>query len=540
MNSGRARDEVGRAPSTPDTDEEGRTSALPPIQFAPSLLPPPPTLPPPPIVAKEAPALSRAGESQQEPGAATDAGDRPSRELDPSRSREGRPSRASTVPIERPPSGEKHSTREVDPHATFEVELARESLRGERFRAVQLLAISTILLFALVIMRGAYPEVFVSILHGHFDIAPVGLFLMAVAGLELVVLRSIRKHLERDERVSISQRYAQALIETSLPTAVVLYYAAVDGPVQALLMPTTFVYFVFILLSTLRLDFALCTFTGFVAAAEYAAVAILWGQSDTRLADTELTSLPHHLGKASILLVSGIAAGFVAQRLRRSFTRAIESIGERQRILGVFGQHVSPQVVERLVLGKTEVKSELRQVCVMFLDIRDFTAFSETKSPAEVVDYLNTLFASTIDAVTEHHGIVNKFLGDGFMAIFGAPIVEQESCTAAVSAALDIVARIEELVADGKIPPTRVGIGLHAGNAVVGNIGSAQRKEYTVIGDVVNVASRIEALNKQLGSSILASEEVWSACNRSDIEATPCDSIAIRGRKEQVRVWQLA
>jgi adenylate cyclase len=304
-------------------------------------------------------------------------------------------------------------------------------------------------------------------------------------------------------------------------------------------MPSTFVYFVFILLSTLRLDFGLCTFTGLVAAGEYAIIAIFWGAKDARV-DESLSSLPHHLGKAAILLVSGIAAGFVAQRLRRSFTRAIESVGERQRILGVFGQHVSPEVVERLVLGKTEVKSELRDVCVMFLDIRDFTSFAESRSPAEVVDYLNTVFESTIDAVTDNHGIINKFLGDGFMAIFGAPIAEGESCAAAVAAALEIVARLEALVAEGTIPPTRVGIGLHAGKAVVGNIGSAQRKEYTVIGDVVNVASRIETLNKELGSQVLASDEVWSAAGRSDVEAIARDSITIRGRAQPVRVWQLA
>src|SRR5690606_7392053 len=112
-------------------------------------------------------------------------------------------------------------------------------------------------------------------------------------------------------------------------------------------------------------------------------------------------------------------------------------------------------------------------VCVMFLDIRDFTAFSEDRSPADVVGYLNTLFESTIEAVMEHRGVVNKFLGDGFMAIFGAPIADSDSAAAAVSAALEIVERVEELVADGRIPPTKVGIGLHAGKAVVGNIGSA-------------------------------------------------------------------
>ncbi len=483
--------------SAVDADEL-RASAPPAVDFSPSILPPPPATVPPAPPAPETAPLAVA----------------PVRE-----------------PAKTPSAG--------DAHAAFELELAREILGAERFRAILLLAIPTVMLFTLLIVRGASPAVFVSLLHGQLDIAPVGLFLMGVAGFELVVLRSIREQRRRAARISLGRRYAQALVETSLPTVAVLYYAAVDGPVQALLMPSTFVYFVFILLSTLRLDFALCAFTGLVAAAEYAAVAVFWGQGDARFADSALATLPHHLGKASILLVSGVAAGFVAQRLRRSFSRAIESIGERQRILGVFGQHVSPEVVERLVTGKAEVKSELRRVCVMFLDIRNFTAFSESKSPEEVVEYLNTLFESTIDAVTDHHGIVNKFLGDGFMAIFGAPIEGQESCSAAVSAALGIVARIDQLVAEGKLPPTRVGIGLHAGDAVVGNIGSAQRKEYTVIGDVVNVASRIEALNKQLGSCVLASDEVWSACNRSDIEAIPRDSIEIRGRSQAVRVWQL-
>jgi len=455
-----------------------------------------------------------------------------------------RPSKipVSLVPPARPSQvGEAH----IDSREAFERLLVRDILAAERFRATLLVAIPSIALFALVVQGNANPEVVASFLHGRFDRTPVGFFLMVVAAFELYVLMWLRGLLARGDRPPLLRRYLHAFVETSLPTAVILYYASIDGANQALLMPSAFVYSIFILLSTLGLDFFLCFFTGLVAASEYAAIAIFWGGSgadDAHAMPAALTSFPHHLGKSLLLLVGGVAAGFVARRLQSGFTRAIESVAERARILSVFGQHVSPEVVERLVAAgdKADVKSEARSVCVMFLDIRNFTGFSENKSAAEVVDYLNAVFDSTIEAVVTRHGIVNKFLGDGFMAVFGAPIASSDACGAAVDASVDIVERVERLVESGKIPPTRVGIALHTGSAVVGNIGSAERKEYTVIGDVVNVASRIEALNKELGSQILVSDEAWVAAARPDVQATPHEEIAIRGRKKPIRVWQLA
>lgn len=419
----------------------------------------------------------------------------------------------------------------VDTREAFERRLVREILFAERFRALFLFAFATLLLFGLVVIGGAYPDTVAAILHGRFERAPVGFFLMATAGFELYVLVWIRRMLEKHERPRAVRRYAHAFVETSLPTAVILYYATNDGPTEAMLMPSAFVYSIFILLSTLGLDFFLCTFVGLVAAAEYAAIAFAWGALDARV-----------FGKSAVLFVSGVAAGFVARRLRSSFTSAIESVGERARILGVFGQHVSPEIVERLVAGRAEVKSEQRLVCVMFVDIRNFTSFAESHGANEVVDYLNTVFEPTVDAVVKRHGIVNKFLGDGLMAVFGAPTVEEDASGAAIGAALDIVKRLDAMVDSGKIPPTKVGIGLHTGQAVVGNIGSAHRKEYTVIGDVVNVASRIEALNKELGSSVLCSDETWThaKANKDGVEARPHDDVKIRGRKQAMRVWQLA
>ena len=117
----------------------------------------------------------------------------------------------------------------------------------------------------------------------------------------------------------------------------------------------------------------------------------------------------------------------------------------------------------------------------------------------EVVRYLNTLWTFMVGIINEHHGIVNKFLGDGFLAVFGAPLSHGVDCAYAMAAARQIMLELDHLIAGGEVSPTQIGIALHAGPAIVGNVGSADRKEYTVIGDVVNVAFRIEALNKELG-----------------------------------------
>jgi adenylate cyclase len=421
----------------------------------------------------------------------------------------------------------------------FEERLSREILVSERVRASLLAFVPSVTMLAFLFTSAAYPELANDVLRGSVDRLPIGLFLCVVAAYEFFALFSIERHIRSGKRHRMVRRYVDAFVEVSIPTSVVLYYATDVGAARALLMPTTFIYFLFILLSTLRLDFALCFFTGAVAAAEYAAVALIFlSGHDSELGS--LASFPHHLGKAAILLVSGVAAGFVARRLRRAFASALESIEERGRVVALFGQHVSPAVAAKLLSTGAEQATELKNVCVMFLDIRDFTAFSEKRSPEEVVGYLNLVFETAIESVKRHHGIVNKFLGDGFMAIFGAPIAEGNPCADAIDASLEILDGVKALVDAGKIAPTRVGIGVHAGAAVVGSVGSATRKEYTVIGDVVNVASRVETLNKTFGSQLLVTEQVWEASGRTLDHVVAREPLSVRGREQPVRIFELA
>ncbi|MCS5636668.1 MAG: adenylate/guanylate cyclase domain-containing protein [Myxococcota bacterium] len=217
----------------------------------------------------------------------------------------------------------------------------------------------------------------------------------------------------------------------------------------------------------------------------------------------------------------------------------LEAQRSEHEVLETFGRHVSPQVAQRLLERGVDSDTELRNVSVLFLDIRGFTTRSETLSPPEVVGLLNDLFSFMVDEIDHHQGIVNKFLGDGFMAIFGAPFSGGEDAANALAAATGICEQLEAQIDSGALPPLRIGIGIHSGHAVAGNIGSSRRKEYTLIGDVVNVASRVESLTKNFDASVLVTEAVWKHLQEPRPHATVHPDVEIRGRAERMTLYQL-
>ena len=214
-------------------------------------------------------------------------------------------------------------------------------------------------------------------------------------------------------------------------------------PAAGLFSPMTLLLPVIVVLSAQRMDPAICWLAGGAAALAYFVTgwAVLGGASD--LPD-ELTSMSAHVPRSLMLLALGGVTAFVTRSLRRSLVQEVESVERHHAIRRVFGQHVSPEVVDRLLAQQSGTVSELRHVCLMFLDIRDFTALAENLPPQGVVDLLNRFFTLTIDAVNERSGIVNKFLGDGFMAVFGAPLPDGRAAVHAVEAAEAILATVSD------------------------------------------------------------------------------------------------
>ncbi|MEA2898295.1 MAG: adenylate cyclase [Bradyrhizobium sp.] len=194
--------------------------------------------------------------------------------------------------------------------------------------------------------------------------------------------------------------------------------------------------------------------------------------------------------------------------------------------------------MERLLAAGAGGTSDVRHVAVMFVDFRDFTGAARLRSPGEVVDRLDGAFAVLVEILDRHSGIVNKFLGDGFLALFGAPIEDPDAALRAVAAARDMLEAMARNNADNEWQ-LRIGIGVHMGNVVAGNVGSPRRKEYTVIGDTVNFAARLETLNKDFGSQLLISADVRDALGETCSDAVSLGAVPIKGYEQPQTVWKL-
>ncbi len=214
---------------------------------------------------------------------------------------------------------------------------------------------------------------------------------------------------------------------------------------------------------------------------------------------------------------------------------------ERKVIEQAFSGYLSREVLDRILRdGKLpELKGERRRVSLLFADIRDFTSMSEKNQPEDVVEMLSEFFARMVAIVRENYGYVDKFLGDGMMATFGAPADDVEHEKHAISAALEMQQELRRLSSkwesEGRVG-FRMGIGINSGNAVVGNIGSEAHMEYTAIGDTVNLASRLQNATKEVHAEILVSGSTYDVAQTA-FRWEPLGEITVRGRSQPVRIY---
>src|SRR5260370_11199541 len=326
--------------------------------------------------------------------------------------------------------------RHAEVSTDFDHALMREVMRTELVRIKALIATSVLLSLFITGLYLFDPYAVPHLWRGTMPPSALFLVLIPFVLFELWVHAAISRHLKMDRDIPIVRRYIGALIETTMPTIALALHIENMGQVQALGFVGPLAYFIFIILSTLRLDFWLSTFTGFVAAAALRGMSIFYHPTVPPDAPPDIY---YHGARSVFVLICVVLAGAVGGQVRPGFAASIRAATARDRITNLFGQHVSPQVVERLMTEGASTGSDIRRVAVMFVDFRSFTAATRWRAPQPVVGRLDGAFAVLVEILDRHGGIGNKFLGDGFLALFGAPFQAAEAPYRAVTAAREML-----------------------------------------------------------------------------------------------------
>lgn len=254
---------------------------------------------------------------------------------------------------------------------------------------------------------------------------------------------------------------------------------------------------------------------------------------------TEMKRVTEHIQQGNYSVVTSVSSNDEIGFLGEGLNEMAQSLKEKEYIKDTFGKMVDPRVRDHLLQGTIELGGSTVDATILFSDIRDFTTLSEKKSPADVVLMLNQFFDAMTDCIESEGGVVNKFIGDAILAVFGAPIFFEDHSVKAVTAAKKMRIRLQSLNEDflkQGYPQFKIGIGVHTGHILAGTIGSHHRMEYTVIGDAVNVASRIEGLCKETGKDILVSGDVL----KNDlVNAQYLDTFNVKGRHEALKIFTI-
>jgi adenylate cyclase len=226
--------------------------------------------------------------------------------------------------------------------------------------------------------------------------------------------------------------------------------------------------------------------------------------------------------------------------LTEHFNQMTEGLRDRERMRETFGRFVTPEIAKAILENPPSLGGESAQVSILFSDVRNYTAICENLSPEKVIALLNDYFSYMVRAVEKHHGLVYQFVGDGIMAVFGAPAKLPEHAVFAVKCAMEMKSALKQFNDKRTFrgPPLQIGIGINSGPVVAGIIGTEERMEYRVVGDSVNLAARIEALNKEFRTDVLISHSTANQLpDTFKVKAFP--PVRVKGKVQRVQVYQV-
>jgi adenylate cyclase len=417
--------------------------------------------------------------------------------------------------------------------------LELEELKSEYTRSLLLLGFFTTILIV-AFLNYIFLERNLAQYYGGFKtFSKIVGFIIFFIIFQLANLRFLKKRMISARRTSLRYKITHTLIEISTPSFMMVFIMGDLKMLSFIDTPVMLVYYPLITLSILHLDYRVNIFAGLLSALLYAGV-VYYAFEVAGILSIAKASAPanSYYLRCLILVLSGGAAAFVSAELKKRIKSALAFKQEKDNVEFLFGQQVSREVSRAIIEEKGATKK--REATIMFVDIRNFTNFADTHSAEEVNEYQNKCLGPLIDIINLHQGVVFQILGDGLMACFGSPVENSLHADMAFQSGINILRQVEKASNDQLIPSTQIGIGLHSGLVATGNIGNEQRKQFSISGTPVIIASRIEQLNKKYGTEFLISRQVYDQISQGKTNIELLGTEPLRGLEKPIEVFKVS
>jgi class 3 adenylate cyclase len=391
----------------------------------------------------------------------------------------------------------------------FEQVLTRELHQAEGVKAAALAILFTLGMLNGFILSLRVPAALLRPGYSIKHLAALSTIAAFGALTELAMWLAVRRRTRREQPVPAAWGWALTGLECLLPTASLTGIALILNEPKAFSAPAGMMYGILLTTTALRLDPRRCLFAAVLSAGSHFGMAALLLRLGY-LTSTVSSGLWVHSTRAFLILLAGGAAALVAQQLRRRIEHSVAVMEDRSRVVATFGRYLNDEVVDVLLNSPhgQRLGGHKCEVSLLMTDLRGFSSLSERLPPERVMLLLNHYLGAMTEIIARHRGTIDEFIGDAILVIFGAPLPQEDHAVRALRCALEMqqaMAAVNAWNHAQELPEIEMGVGVHSGAVVVGNIGSAQRQKYGVVGSAVNLTARIESFT--VGGQILVSAD---------------------------------
>ncbi|PKQ65252.1 hypothetical protein BZG01_13435 [Labilibaculum manganireducens] len=423
-------------------------------------------------------------------------------------------------------------------HYKFHEPLHLEFLKIERKRVGIILVLFLISSVLIPVLHHLSPNLLRASLNNKKFVDSMFFWWMIFFLFEIFVFIRMNWLIRNKRSISKKILIPNLIMEFGLPAVILLNAIKYDNSLLLLEYDGLTFYFLLLMLSAMHLDFKISLGAGILACIGYWGVSY-WGIQFLKPAGDVEQMIEIYLMRSMGLLSAGIIAGVVAAEIRKRVNNLLKAKDDQNEMESLLGQQLSTHIAKELILHKNDKVGQKMTGSIMFMDIRNFTSMADQQSPEETIEFQNAIFDPLIRIIEKNNGIIHQILGDGFMASFGVAVENPNHVFDAYCAGVQIVEVINHCRNEINGDKTRVGIGLHCGEVITGNIGNEIRKQFSIAGKNVIIASRIEQLNKQFDSQFLVSRAVADQLNGNRNILINLGKIKMKGIDEKIELFQV-